>query len=77
MNNHLSLQLIGTFKNTMTYDIRNPGPGLGEAQTYGRVKLLNGNNYHTIWIMNHYLYEYVVVTNSGLYPKVERAPSIY
>jgi hypothetical protein len=42
MNNHLSLQLIGTFKNTMTYDIRNPGPGLGEAQTYGRVKLLNG-----------------------------------
>ena len=42
MNNHLSLQLIGTFKNTMTYDIRNPGPGLGQAQTYGRVKLLNG-----------------------------------
>ena len=42
MNNHLSLQLIGTFKNTMTYDIRNPGPGLGEAQTYGRVKLLIG-----------------------------------
>jgi hypothetical protein len=34
MNNHLSLQLIGTFKNTMTYDIRNPGPGLGQAQTY-------------------------------------------
>ena len=28
-------------KQTMTYDIRNPGPGLGQAQTCGRVKLVN------------------------------------
>jgi hypothetical protein len=43
--------------------------------------LNSSDNYHTIWIMNHYLYLYlyecVVVTNSGLYPTVERAPSIY
>jgi hypothetical protein len=25
----------------MTYDIRNPDPGLEEAQKYGRVKLIN------------------------------------
>ena len=27
---------------TMTYDVENPGPGLGQAQKYGRVKLVNG-----------------------------------
>ena len=26
----------------MTYDIGNPGPGLGEAQKCDRVKLVNG-----------------------------------
>jgi hypothetical protein len=26
---------------TMTYNVRNPGPGLGQAQTCGRIKLVN------------------------------------
>jgi len=26
----------------MTYDVENPGPGLGQAQNCGRVKLVNG-----------------------------------
>jgi hypothetical protein len=36
-NNHLSPQLIEQ-KNTMIYDIGNPGPGLGQAQICGVVK---------------------------------------
>ena len=27
----------------MTYDVGNPGPGLGEAQKCGRFKLVNGD----------------------------------
>ena len=26
----------------MTYDVRNPGLGLGQTQTYSRVKIVNG-----------------------------------
>jgi hypothetical protein len=29
-------------KKTMTYDGGNPGPGLGQAHKYGRVKLVHG-----------------------------------
>jgi len=29
-------------KTCMTYDIGNPGPGLGQAQKYARVKPVNG-----------------------------------
>ena len=28
-------------RETSTYEVRNPGPGLGQAQQYGRVKLVN------------------------------------
>ena len=30
-----------TQKNTMAYDVGNPGPGLGQRHTYGGVKLLH------------------------------------
>ena len=30
-----------TQKKTVTYDVGNPGPGLGQAQKYGRNKLVN------------------------------------
>jgi len=30
-------------KKTMAYDVGNPGPGLGQAQKYGGVKLLHGS----------------------------------
>ena len=29
-------------KKTMTYDVGNPGPSLGQAQQYGGVKSVNG-----------------------------------
>jgi hypothetical protein len=35
MNNHLKLLNI---KKTMTYDIWNPGPGLGQTQECGEIK---------------------------------------
>ena len=41
-NNHISLQPIAHKKKTMTYDVVNPGPGLGQAQKCGRVKLVDG-----------------------------------
>jgi hypothetical protein len=40
MTNHLSSQLLN-IKNSMTYANGNPGPGLGQAQKCGRVKLVN------------------------------------
>ena len=39
INSHLNL--LNT-KKTMTYDVGNPGPGLGQAQKCGRVKQNNG-----------------------------------
>ena len=39
INSHLIL--LNT-KKTMTYDVGNPGPGLGQAQKCGRVKQNNG-----------------------------------
>ena len=32
MNNHLSPRIIDHNKQTTTYNVRNPGPGLGQAQ---------------------------------------------
>ena len=40
MNNHLSSSL--NTKKTMTCDIGNTGPGLGQAQKCDGVKLING-----------------------------------
>jgi hypothetical protein len=34
---------------TMTYDVGNPGPGLGQAQTCGLVKLVNSALDNLIW----------------------------
>ena len=44
MNNHLSplLNLLKAKKNTTTYDVGNPDHGLGQAQKWGGVKLING-----------------------------------
>ena len=42
-NNHLSHQLIKHKKNTMTYDVGNPGPGLRESQKYGGLKWAVGS----------------------------------
>jgi hypothetical protein len=36
------LKALNTKKKTMTYGIGNPGLGLGQAQKYGRIKLVNG-----------------------------------
>jgi hypothetical protein len=44
MYNHLSHQIIEDEKTT-TYDIGNPGPGLGQVQKCGRVKPVNANMY--------------------------------
>ena len=41
-NNHLSPKLT-EHKNTMTYDVRNPHPGLERVYICGRVKPVNGN----------------------------------
>jgi hypothetical protein len=41
-NNHLSSYLTEHKKKTMTDDVGNPGPGLGQAQKCGRVKPGNG-----------------------------------
>ena len=41
-NNHLSPQPLNIKKNTMTYEAGNPGPGLGQAEKCGKVKLVNG-----------------------------------
>jgi hypothetical protein len=40
MNSHLSPQII-EYKNTMTYDVGNPGPGLEQAQKCVGVKSVN------------------------------------
>jgi hypothetical protein len=41
-NYHLSSQLNSmNTKKTTTYDVGNPGPGLGQAQKCGRVKPVN------------------------------------
>ena len=40
------------------------------------ISFVNGFHFN-IFDIYSYLYEYVVVTNSGLYPPIERAPSIY
>ena len=37
VNNHLSPSLTEHKKNTTAYDVGNPGPGLRQAQKYGRV----------------------------------------
>jgi len=39
-NNQLSSSLT-KYKKTMTYDVGNQGPGLGQAQKCGRVKQVN------------------------------------
>jgi hypothetical protein len=39
MNNHFNSLNI---EKTMTYEVGNPGLGLGQAQKYGRIKLVNG-----------------------------------
>ena len=39
-NNQLSSER--TNKKTMTYDVGNPGTGLGQVQKCGRIKLVNG-----------------------------------
>jgi hypothetical protein len=39
--NSIQLQII-EHKNTTIYDVRNPGPGLRQAQQYGGVKQFNG-----------------------------------
>ena len=36
------LNSLNIKKKTMTYDVGNPGPGLGQAQKCGRVKPVNG-----------------------------------
>jgi len=41
-NNHLSLQIIEHKKKTTTYNIGNPGSDLGQAQTCGGVKPVDG-----------------------------------
>ena len=40
-NNHLSPQII-EHKKTITCDVGNPDPGLGQTQRYDGVKLVNG-----------------------------------
>jgi hypothetical protein len=30
-------------KTTITYEVRNPDPGLGQAQIYGRIRLVIGS----------------------------------
>jgi hypothetical protein len=54
INNHktnfrLSTQLNKHIKKTTTYDIENPGPGLGQVQKRGRVKSINGIQTPTSW----------------------------
>ena len=39
INNHLLHQIIEHQKKTTTYDVGNPGPGLGQAQKCGGIKL--------------------------------------
>jgi hypothetical protein len=39
---HLILTYLTEHKKTMTYDVGNPGPGLGQAQQCGGVKTVNG-----------------------------------
>ena len=41
-NNHFLPEIIENEKKSMTYDIGNPCPGLGQAQKCGRVTLVNG-----------------------------------
>jgi hypothetical protein len=41
-NNHISPQIIEHITNTTIYDAGNTGPGLGQANKYGRVKPVNG-----------------------------------
>ena len=42
-NIHLSFQLTSlNTEKTMTYDVENPGPVLGQAQQCGGVNLVNG-----------------------------------
>ena len=41
-NNHLSPELLDYKKKTRTYDVVNPGPGLGQAQKCGGVISVNG-----------------------------------
>ena len=41
INNHISPSLT-EYKKTMTYDVWNPGPALGQAQKYGWAKIVNG-----------------------------------
>jgi hypothetical protein len=41
-NNHFSPQLIGHRKKTMIHEVGNPGSDLGQAQKYGKVKLIYG-----------------------------------
>jgi hypothetical protein len=36
------LHSLNTKKKTMTYDVGNPGPGLGQTQKCGRVRPVNG-----------------------------------
>jgi hypothetical protein len=40
-NNHLSNLKLMNIKKTTTYDIGDPGPGLGQAHKCGRLKLIN------------------------------------
>ena len=47
MNNHLSSYLISLNANqTTTYDVGNPGPGLGQAHKCDGVKPVNGTPTH-------------------------------
>ena len=46
----------------MTYDVRNPGLGLGQTQTYSRVKIVNG-----ILILHAFSSKYYVFSSSFLY----------
>jgi hypothetical protein len=42
-NNHLSQQIKSlSIQQTKTYDLKNAGPGLGQAQKCGRIKPANG-----------------------------------
>ena len=39
-NNHISPELTEHKKGTTTYDIGNPGSGLGQGQKYGGVRMI-------------------------------------